>query len=122
MRTPFSPLACGLLEPHIARLQEIYRARRDASLAALAHSMPPGVTWTHPRGGFFVWLTLPAPLLAREVITAAEQRGVTCLPGDLFFTESGGERNLRLAFSYLSPKDITQGIANLGDAIYSLIE
>lgn len=107
----------GLLEPHIAHLREIYRARRDAALAVLARSMPPGVTWTHPRGGFFVWLTLPAPLLAREVIAAAEQRGVTCLPGNLFFAESGGERNLRLAFSYLSPEDITQGIATLGEAI-----
>jgi len=110
----------GLLEPHIAHLREIYRARRDATLAALARSMPSGVTWTHPRGGFFVWLTLPVPLLARQVIAAAEQRGVTCLPGDLFFTESGGERNLRLAFSYLSPPDITQGIAALGDAIRNL--
>lgn len=109
----------GLLEPHIARLREIYRARRDAALTALARSMPPGVTWTHPRGGFFVWVTLPAPLLARQVIVAAEQRGVTCLPGDLFFAESGGERNLRLAFSYLSPEDIGQGIAALGDAIYT---
>jgi len=112
----------GLLEPHITRLRKIYRARRDAALTALAHSMPPGVTWTHPRGGFFIWLTLPAPLLARQVIAAAEQRGVTCLPGDLFFAESGGERNLRLAFSYLPPDDISQGIAALGDAIYSLIE
>jgi 2-aminoadipate transaminase len=111
----------GLLEPHVARLREIYRTHRDAALAALAHSMPPGVAWTHPRGGFFVWLTLPAPLLAREVITAAEQRGVTCLPGDLFFAESGGKHNLRLAFSYLSPQDITQGIVALGNAIRSLI-
>jgi 2-aminoadipate transaminase len=109
--------ARGLLESHVARLQEIYRARRDAALAALARSMPSGVTWTHPRGGFFVWLTLPAPLLARRVIAAAEQRGVTCLPGDLFFAENGGERNLRLAFSYLPPEDITHGIAALGETV-----
>ena len=114
--------ARGLLEPHITHLREIYRARRDATLAALSRSMPPGITWTHPRGGFFVWITLPAPLLAREVITAAEQRGVTCLPGDLFFAESGGEHNLRLAFSYLSLEDITQGIAALSDTIRSLSE
>ncbi|MDY7039593.1 MAG: PLP-dependent aminotransferase family protein [Chloroflexota bacterium] len=113
--------ARGLLEPHIACLREVYRTRRDAALDALSRSMPPGVTWTHPRGGFFVWLTLPASLLAREVIAAAEQRGVTCLPGDLFFAESGGEHNLRLAFSYLSAEDVTQGIAALGDAIRSLL-
>lgn len=113
--------ASGLLEPHITRLREIYRARRDATLTALSSSMPPGVTWTRPRGGFFVWLTLPAPLLARQVIAAAEQRGVTCLPGDLFFTERGGDRNLRLAFSYLPPEDIGRGIAALGNAIRSLM-
>jgi len=56
-------------------------------------------------------------MLARQVLAAAEQRGVTCLPGDLFFAESGGERNLRLAFSYLPPKDIADGIAALSEAI-----
>jgi len=107
----------GHLEPHVARLVARYRARRDAMLDALAATMPPGVTWTRPRGGFFVWLTLPEPLTAREVLAAAEARGITFPLGELFFVEGGGERNIRLPFSYISPADIARGMDILGQAI-----
>lgn len=107
----------GRLEPHIAQLRQVYRRRRDAALAALERHMPPGVRWTHPRGGFFVWLTLPVgtnvPLL-REI---ARERGVLFVPGPAFFAAGGGERNLRLAFSFVPPDEIERGIAILAQAI-----
>lgn len=109
----------GHLEPHVARLTARYRARRDAMLEALALAMPPGVTWTRPRGGFFVWLTLPEPLTAREVLAAAEARGITFPPGDPFFAEGGGERHIRLPFSYVDTPDILRGMDILGQAIRS---
>ncbi|MDH7486976.1 MAG: PLP-dependent aminotransferase family protein [Anaerolineae bacterium] len=107
----------GHLEPHVARLVARYRARRDAMLEALAATMPPGVTWTRPRGGFFVWLTLPEPLTAREVLAAAEARGITFPPGEPFFAEGGGERHIRLPFSYVDTPDIFRGMDILGQAI-----
>lgn len=45
--------------------RELYRERRDAMLDALSALMPPGCTWTHPEGGFYVWLTLPPGLDAK---------------------------------------------------------
>jgi 2-aminoadipate transaminase len=44
----------------VARLNEIYRRRRDAMLTALEEEMPADATWTRPRGGLFVWATLPS--------------------------------------------------------------
>ena len=57
----------GRLEPHMAELRQVYRARCEATLQALERHMPAGVTWTHPRGGFFVWLTLPEGVQRRPV-------------------------------------------------------
>ncbi|MCL2471141.1 MAG: PLP-dependent aminotransferase family protein, partial [Propionibacteriaceae bacterium] len=43
----------------IVQFRDMYRARRDSMLRGLEDHMPEGTTWTHPKGGFFVWLTLP---------------------------------------------------------------
>jgi 2-aminoadipate transaminase len=107
----------GHLQPHITRLVALYRSRRDAMLEALVTTMPPGVTWTRPLGGFFVWLTLPEPLPANAVLAAAQARGIAFPTGEPFFATGGGECNIRLAFSYVSPADIARGMEILGEAI-----
>jgi DNA-binding transcriptional MocR family regulator len=43
----------------IATIRVAYRHGRDRMLAALERHMPPGVRWTRPEGGMFIWLTLP---------------------------------------------------------------
>ena len=52
----------GDLEGDLQRIRDLYRERRDAMLAALRHSMPEGVRFTHPAGGLFVWVELPGAI------------------------------------------------------------
>ena len=103
----------GLLGPHIDRLRQLYQERRDIMLAALEAHMPEGVRWTEPGGGFFVWLTLPEPLRAVEVVEEARQTGIMVLAGDSFFAETPTGEHLRLAFSYVTPEKIQRGIEAL---------
>jgi len=107
----------GKLEPHIARLRQVYRRRRDATLAALERHMPHGVTWTRPCGGFFTWLTLPKGMSVGPLQEAAREEGVLFVPGTAFFARNGGERNLRLAFSFVPPDEIEQGVRILAQII-----
>ena len=107
----------GLLEPHIATLVERYRAKRDVLLNALAKYMPEGVNWMRPQGGFFVWLTLPPELEAQALLPEAERQGLTYLPGPPFFAEGGGERNIRLPFSFLPSEEIERGVEILARVI-----
>jgi DNA-binding transcriptional MocR family regulator len=101
------------LEQHIAYLRDVYRKRRDAMLTALEKHMPPGVTWTRPTGGCFVWLGLPAPLRAIEVADEAKRAKLLIPVGDPFFAETPTGQYLRLAFSYVPPEEIGEGIAML---------
>jgi len=104
----------GLLEPHIAHLCRVYSERRDAMLATLAASMPHGLSWTRPGGGFFVWLSLPPPLRAADVAARAREARLLIPVGDPFFAEAPTGQYLRLAFSYVTPAQIEQGVATLG--------
>jgi len=112
----------GCLERHIAQLRQIYRHRRDVTVTALEEYMPPGVSWTRPRGGFFIWLTLPEGICVESLRQAARQRGVLFSPGTGFFAAGGGERNVRLAFSFVPPDELKEGIAVLAQTIREMIE
>ena len=64
----------------------MYRTKRDTMLASLhaAFSDWPEVTWTRPRGGMFVWLTLPSDIATSEgsaFLKAALAEGVLYIPG-----------------------------------------
>jgi DNA-binding transcriptional MocR family regulator len=106
-----------LLEPHILYLRQVYRQRRDTALAALKAHMPEGVRWTRPGGGFFIWLTLPEPLRAGEVAQQAREKHLLIPEGDPFFAEAPTGQHLRLAFSYVTPENIEQGIVTLAQVI-----
>jgi DNA-binding transcriptional MocR family regulator len=105
----------GNFEPNLERVRGLLRARRDAMLEALEEHMPKDATWSRPEGGYFIWLDAPSgpdtgPLLAR-----AEEAGVTFVKGSDFFVGGrGGERSMRLAFSFPSPDEIREGVSRLG--------
>lgn len=110
----------GLLEPHIAELCRIYRHRRDVTLNALRAHMPSNVSWTQPAGGVFTWLTLAEPLRAADVANRAREEGIMVLAGDPFFAQDAPSQHLRLAFSYVSPSQIEEGIQALGQVVRSI--
>jgi 2-aminoadipate transaminase len=111
----------GHLETHIARLRRLYEERCAVMLAALERHMPTGVTWTHPAGGYFVWVYLPDTIDALDVKQAALERGVVLAAGNGFFVNpADGKNNLRLAFSFASLDDIEKAVEILGQVICSL--
>lgn len=112
----------GYLEPQIARLCAAYKERRDAMLAALAAHMTGLATWTHPQGGMFLLLTLPAWIDAAALFPRAMAAGVAFVPGGTFFPRSGGDHTLRLNFVSASPDQIHEGIRLLAGVIREATE
>jgi 2-aminoadipate transaminase len=111
-------LGRGLLETNLDRIRGLLGKRRDAMLEALPAVCPPGATWSRPEGGYFVWLDLPDDLHAGDVLARSEAVGVTFVQGSDFYPRGdGGAHSARLAFSYVSPAEIAEGIARLGDVL-----
>ncbi len=108
----------GLWEAHVDSLRNLYKMRRDMLLNALARHMPSEVKWTQPAGGFFVWVTLPNRLLAREVKARALERGVLVSAGEGYFINpADGAHHLRLTYSFAPPADIEKAIQILAEIV-----
>jgi 2-aminoadipate transaminase len=110
--TVYEFLRRGAFEPNLQRVRGLLRERRDAMLAALESELGGRATWSSPEGGYFLWLDLGVD--TAELLGRAEQAGVTFIKGtDFFAPGEGGDRSARLAFSFVSPAEITEGVARL---------
>jgi DNA-binding transcriptional MocR family regulator len=86
-------------------------------LAALKDHMPPGVTWTKPEGGMFIWVNLPEGIDGAQLLADAIPMGVAFVPGGAFFPDHRLHNTLRLNFSLCDPAIIRTGIERLGKLI-----
>ncbi len=107
----------GFIKQHLPTTIRAYRERRDAMLAALAQHFPEGVRWTHPQGGMFLWVTLPAGIDTNELLRAAIEQKVAFVPGTSFHPTGGGTHTMRLNFSNARPEMIYDGIARLSKVL-----
>ena len=116
----------GSYDEHVKVLQAAYRAKRDATIAALKQVMPQadGLHWTYPHGGLYVWVTLPERCdTARggAMFKAAIDEGVLYVPGDYCFQPDRQGRvprnHLRLSFGQVAPDQIAPGIRRLANVV-----
>jgi 2-aminoadipate transaminase len=112
----------GEWQNYVRRLVKVYRERRDAMLDALAEFMPKEVYWTHPEGGFFVWVTMPEYIDATAMLPQAIQRNVAYVPGEGFYANGEGKSCMRLNFSFVEPDKIRRGIERLSEVIKERME
>jgi 2-aminoadipate transaminase len=94
-----------------------YRVRRDAMLDALNELFPPEVTWTHPEGGLFVFVTLPPYFDTDQMMSVALEHGVAYVPGSNCYPDGRGKSSMRICFSYETPEMIREAIKRLADVI-----
>jgi 2-aminoadipate transaminase len=89
----------GRWRDYVESLTEVYRARRDTMLDALADHFPPQAAWTRPSGGLFIWATLPDFIDTTDLLARALQENVAFVPGEAAFLDGRGRSAMRLNFS-----------------------
>jgi 2-aminoadipate transaminase len=104
----------GKLEAHRARVLLSGAERLEATLEACERYLPAGTQWTQPEGGMNVWVRLPEPLDAGELLPRVREEGVAYAPGRYFAVSRPAAGALRLSFAGLDVEEIRRGIAVLG--------
>jgi 2-aminoadipate transaminase len=108
----------------IKAYREMYRARRDAMIAALSEYMPEA-SWTVPEGGFYTWVKLPHGIDASAMLPRAITALVAYVSGTAFYADGQGADHMRLSFCYPTPERIREGVRRLAgvvDAEAELVE
>ncbi|MGH9371595.1 MAG: PLP-dependent aminotransferase family protein, partial [Vicinamibacterales bacterium] len=66
----------GILQRLLPVLRRHYQHKRDVMVEALRETLGNVVSWPDPRGGFFLWATLPTDIDADRMIPRAVDHGV----------------------------------------------
>jgi 2-aminoadipate transaminase len=107
----------GPWDEYIRSLLEIYRRRRDVMLDALAEHFPREADWTHPRGGLFIWATMPDYIDTTDLLARALREHVAFVPGRAAFVDGRGGSAMRLNFSGVDEDSIREGIRRIGEVV-----
>ena len=107
----------GILERQLPLLRRYYAEKRDVMVAAFRKETDTALTWADPRGGFFLWATLPDELDADSLLDRAVKHGVVYVAGSAFFVNNRGGSQIRLSFSAPSHDHIREGVGRLAEAI-----
>jgi 2-aminoadipate transaminase len=102
---------------YVSSLTEIYRARRDTMLDALAEDFPPQAQWTRPAGGLFIWAELPGFIDTTDLLARALRENVAFVPGEGAFLDGRGRSSMRLNFSGSNEDEIREGVRRIGEVI-----
>ena len=112
-RIVFEAWKRGVLDRQVPKLRAHYQEKRDVMERALKAGLGDLVSWPEPRGGFFLWVSLPRHLSADELLPRAIEHKVIYVAGSAFFVDGTGRNLMRLSFSLPPVPRIEEGIRRL---------
>ncbi|MGC8740864.1 MAG: PLP-dependent aminotransferase family protein [Candidatus Sumerlaeaceae bacterium] len=119
----YHALKTGVFDSHSAMLRERYRRKRDIMLDVLRTKFPPEVKFLEPKGGLYVWVTLPEGVSTApgsRFFEEALARQVIYVPGCYCYAQEEGrtkpENQLRLCYAYIEEQPMREGLQRLAAA------
>ncbi len=104
-------------ESHVAQITSLYKKQAQAMLTAMDKYFPSTVKYTVPRGGMFLWVTLPEGVSALELFPKAKEKKVVFVPGDPFYIGKKNVNAMRLNYTNADCATIEEGIRRLGELL-----
>ena len=112
------------LDAHITEIQNLYREKKNAMVAAMNRYLPAEAHFTNPDGGFFLWLTMPAgfdmgAFMKQHLLP---ESNISYVPSANLYATSAQVNGARLNFTGPTLEQIDTGIKALGDALKTALQ
>lgn len=107
----------GYMKNHIPKIVDMYRRKRNIMLKSMEEYFPKGCTWTRPRGGMFLWATIPESVNTVDMFQDAIAEKVAYVHGHAFHVDGKGQSSMRLNYTNPSDENVAEGIRRLGKVI-----
>jgi 2-aminoadipate transaminase len=104
----------NFMDSQLKNIRSYYQQQRNLMIDAIEKNFPEDVHFTRPKGGMFLWVTLPKGNNTLELLKEAVNRGVAYVPGEPFYANGGGLNTLRLSYSIATAEQVEKGMASLG--------
>ena len=105
----------GFLDPKIAQIREMYKAKQKVMLESLQEFMPEEFSWIKPQGGLFLMAYGPEGIdTGALLLDCIKEANVAYVAGTSFFCDGKGQNTMRLNFSYESEETNREGCKRLG--------
>jgi 2-aminoadipate transaminase len=121
-RFVFEACRRGVLARQIPRLRAFYQGNRTVMETALRDALGTHVRWSVPKGGFFLWVSMPKGFDTAHLLQRATRHQVIYVAGSAFFVDGSGHETMRLAFSAVPPARIVEGVTRLAAAVTEVLE
>lgn len=109
------------LDEHILKIRKLYKKQKDAMINAMEKYFPKEVKYTNPKGGMFLWVTLPSYISALSIFDKAVKKKVTFVPGDPFYTQDVKKNTMRLNYTNADTETIDIGIKRLAELLKEVL-
>ena len=127
-------LTSGILDQHVVyeavkrgvvhalapKLRALYARKRDVMEQSLRDRAGDQLSWTSPKGGFFIWAALSPGRTDQALLDRALANGLVFVIGSAFFVDGSGHEMIRLSFSAPSIERIDEGVKRLAAALSEL--
>lgn len=116
-RVVYEAISRGLLDRLAPQLRELYRRKRTVMETALRDQLGGALSWPAPKGGFFLWATLPAGQTDTALLERALESRLVFVIGSAFYVDGTGHDKIRLSFSAPTEDRIVEGVRRLAGVI-----
>lgn len=107
----------GYLNKQVVEIKKLYKRKRDIMIKAINKYFPKEISYNIPKGGMFIWITLPKNVNTNLMLQKAIAEKIAYVPGDAFYPDGGNYNSIRLNFSFSEDETIIKGVHRLSEVI-----
>lgn len=107
------------VDAHFVRCRTYYKEKLEIFLDTMERYFPEesGVTWTRPKGGLFLWVTVPGHIDTAKLFFEAIKHRVAFVPGEQFYGENPSKNHMRINFSFSTKEQLVEAVKRLSNCI-----